>query len=276
MSIDLAPGPNLNTFVSGVSPPTILDLMKDCFTFIWTDTLLLRLVIMLLTCGTCGQETTCNISRFVSPDMFGISWPHPVHCRATPPTSTASGSTPAGTPSPPAVTTPRAGECMVPGLGKTQTASVRERRIIHYDVFQTIRLEGRCRGGLLRERGNTFRDQCSGFQRVRPLALRRCRNVDNMGLQLLEELWRYNNRTICRLQGTMTTRWTCGTPWSARGSPCSTVTRTACPRWRCRRTGRPSARRPGTPPSGSGPEEAAGTTTRARGLLGISSYNREH
>ena len=141
-------------------------------------------------------------------------------------------------------------------------------------VLQTIRLEGRCRGGLLWERGNTFRDQRSGFQRVRPLALRRCRNHDKIGLQLLEELWGHNNR-ICHLQATMTTRWTCGTPWSARGSPCSTATRTACPRWRCRPTGRPSARRPGTPPSGSGPEEPAKTTT-ARGHSGISSYNREH
>ena len=93
--------------------------------------------------------------------------------------------------------------------------------------------------------------------------------------QLLEELWGHINRAICQLQGIMTTQWTCGTPWSARGSPCSTATRTACPRWRCRPTGRPSARRPGTPPSGSGPEEPAKTTT-ARGHSGISSYNREH
>ena len=29
MSIDLAPGPNLNTFVSGVSPPTTLGVIKN-------------------------------------------------------------------------------------------------------------------------------------------------------------------------------------------------------------------------------------------------------
>ena len=64
MSIDLAPGPNLNTFVSGVRPFTIFTWLcfLPCLPLSPPEHLP-RPVIISPTSGTCARAATCNTSR---------------------------------------------------------------------------------------------------------------------------------------------------------------------------------------------------------------------